>query len=153
MSFAGLKKLKDRANVSVFAEQLRHLRRCPASPRSSAVMENMEEAKAMMEKAGSQVAEKAAAVAKEVKTRRVGSDPIQDIGAMLASADVGKGKRVFNKCKSCHTVNNGGKNGIGPNLWNIVNRTPGEVRRLQVFWRPCWRRMSCGTTKTSTRSC
>ena len=128
MSFAGLKKPKDRANVVAY---LRSNSETPAPlPSQSeidAAMKALEEAKAMMEKAGSQVAEKTAAVAKEVKPAVSAPDPIQDIGAMLASADVGKGKRVFNKCKSCHTVNNGGKNGIGPNLWNIVNRTPGEV--------------------------
>lgn len=37
------------------------------------------------------------------------------------------GKKVFNKCKACHTTTNGGKNGIGPNLWNIVNRAPASV--------------------------
>ena len=99
----------------------------PSQSEIDAVMKALEEAKATMEKAGAQVAEKTAAVAKEAKPAAPAPAPMQDIGAMLASADVGKGKRVFNKCKSCHTVNNGGKNGIGPNLWNIINRTPGEV--------------------------
>ena len=42
---------------------------------------------------------------------------------MLADADLAKGQRVFKKCAACHTVDDGGKNKIGPNLWNIVNRT------------------------------
>ena len=32
------------------------------------------------------------------------------------------GKKVFRKCKACHTVKQGGKNKIGPNLWAIANR-------------------------------
>ncbi len=44
------------------------------------------------------------------------------IGALLASADVDKGKSVFKKCAACHTVENGGANKVGPNLWSIVNR-------------------------------
>jgi cytochrome c len=50
-----------------------------------------------------------------------------NIAAALEIADPAKGKRVFGKCKACHTVANGGKNGIGPNLWNIVNRAPGSA--------------------------
>ncbi len=46
---------------------------------------------------------------------------------MLASADVGRGLKVFGKCKSCHTVNEGGKNGVGPNLWNVVGRSKAAV--------------------------
>jgi len=46
--------------------------------------------------------------------------PASDIAALLASADVDAGKKVFKKCKSCHTTDKSGKNRIGPNLWDIV---------------------------------
>ena len=36
------------------------------------------------------------------------------------AGDAEKGKKVFNKCKACHGVDEGGKNKLGPNLWNIV---------------------------------
>ena len=36
------------------------------------------------------------------------------------AADAEAGKKVFNKCKACHSVDEGGKNKLGPNLWNIV---------------------------------
>lgn len=39
---------------------------------------------------------------------------------LLASADPAKGEKVFAKCMSCHTINQGGANGIGPNLYATV---------------------------------
>lgn len=42
--------------------------------------------------------------------------------AMLASADADAGEKTFKKCKACHTTEKGGKNKVGPNLWDIVGR-------------------------------
>jgi cytochrome c len=42
------------------------------------------------------------------------------IAALLQKADAAKGAETFKKCASCHTVNSGGANGIGPNLWGTV---------------------------------
>lgn len=42
------------------------------------------------------------------------------IATLLASADVAKGEAAFAKCASCHTVNSGGANGIGPNLHGVL---------------------------------
>ncbi|MCZ8325355.1 MAG: cytochrome c family protein [Sphingomonadaceae bacterium] len=39
---------------------------------------------------------------------------------LLASADAAKGEASFKKCASCHTINAGGANGIGPNLHEIM---------------------------------
>jgi len=39
------------------------------------------------------------------------------IATLLPTADVGKGAEVFKKCAACHTINQGGANGIGPNLY------------------------------------
>jgi cytochrome c len=44
-----------------------------------------------------------------------------------AYADVEKGAKVFKKCKACHTVESGGKNGLGPNLFNIVGRPAAAI--------------------------
>ena len=45
--------------------------------------------------------------------------------ASLAEGDVKKGKKVFKKCKACHTVDQGGKNLVGPNLFGIVDAKAG----------------------------
>ncbi len=42
------------------------------------------------------------------------------IEALLGKADPAKGADVFKKCMSCHTVTQGGANGIGPNLYGVV---------------------------------
>jgi len=43
----------------------------------------------------------------------------------VSAMDAAKGAKVFNKCKSCHTVNSGGNNGTGPNLYNLVGNPAG----------------------------
>ncbi|MDE2301728.1 MAG: c-type cytochrome [Sphingomonadales bacterium] len=42
------------------------------------------------------------------------------IEALLAKADPAKGADVFKRCMSCHTIAQGGANGIGPNLYGVV---------------------------------
>ncbi|MBP6952452.1 MAG: cytochrome c family protein [Alphaproteobacteria bacterium] len=42
------------------------------------------------------------------------------IEPLLASASAEKGAQVFKKCASCHTIEAGGANRVGPNLHNIV---------------------------------
>ena len=50
-----------------------------------------------------------------------------DIKALLAMGDLGHGEKVFKKCTACHQIASGGKNMIGPNLWNVIGRTAGSV--------------------------
>ena len=63
-----------------------------------------------------EVAETTAAAAAPVET---GPEPIL---AMLAAADLGAGEKLSKKCTACHVFDAGGKNKVGPALWNIVNR-------------------------------
>ena len=49
------------------------------------------------------------------------------IATLLATADVAKGEAVFKKCAACHTVAQGGANGIGPNLWATLGKPHGHV--------------------------
>ncbi len=48
---------------------------------------------------------------------------LEPIAPLLAAASVESGQGVAKKCVSCHTFEEGGANKIGPNLWDIVNRT------------------------------
>lgn len=48
------------------------------------------------------------------------------IAALLPKADAAKGAEVFKKCAACHTVNQGGANGIGPNLYATVGEEIGK---------------------------
>ena len=50
-----------------------------------------------------------------------------DFAVQLASASTEKGGKQFKKCKACHTTNKGGKNGVGPNLWDVVGRAKGTL--------------------------
>lgn len=50
----------------------------------------------------------------------------QPIGTMMAAADASHGAEVFKKCSACHTVAQGGANGIGPNLWATVGEAIAE---------------------------
>jgi cytochrome c len=45
------------------------------------------------------------------------------IGPKLKDANVEKGKALFQQqCFSCHTIDKGGANKVGPNQWDIVGR-------------------------------
>ena len=41
-----------------------------------------------------------------------------DLGLLLANASVAGGERRIAVCKSCHTFDENGANGTGPNIWN-----------------------------------
>ncbi|MCX8132501.1 MAG: cytochrome c family protein [Roseococcus sp.] len=58
------------------------------------------------------------------------------MGAALALAPMGgalaqdaeAGQRVYNQCRACHTINAGGRNGVGPNLHGFWGRRAGQVQ-------------------------
>ena len=45
----------------------------------------------------------------------------------INARDAAKGAKIFKKCKSCHNADDGGKNGTGPALWNVVGRPKGSA--------------------------
>ncbi len=50
-----------------------------------------------------------------------------DISALMALGTVAEGEKIFKKCAACHSINKGGKNNIGPALYNVVGREIGGV--------------------------
>lgn len=44
------------------------------------------------------------------------------LAAAVAADGAAKGETIFKKCVSCHTINAGGANGIGPNLNGILGK-------------------------------
>jgi cytochrome c len=49
--------------------------------------------------------------------------------AFAQSGDAAAGERLFNQqCKICHTVDKGGRNGVGPNLFGIFGSKAGVVQ-------------------------
>jgi cytochrome c len=50
-------------------------------------------------------------------------------GPPAAAQDAAAGQRVFRtQCAACHTADEGGRNGVGPNLHGVVGRKAGSVQ-------------------------
>ncbi|MCA3279403.1 MAG: cytochrome c family protein [Roseomonas sp.] len=47
--------------------------------------------------------------------------------SFASAQDAEAGQRVFNQCRACHTVDQGGRNGVGPNLYGVFDRRAGAV--------------------------
>ena len=55
----------------------------------------------------------------------------EEIAMFLTSASFEKGEKLFKKCSSCHSYEKGGVNKVGPNLWNIINRSKASVQSFK----------------------
>lgn len=103
MAFAGIGDAQDRANVVMYLRSLSH---------------NPEPLPKAEDTPAASPAATAASTAE---------DP--PIASLLASADPDRGKADTMKyaCFACHTFTEGGKAGVGPNLWNVVNGPHGHM--------------------------
>jgi cytochrome c len=63
-------------------------------------------------------------------TTPVEAEPSEAFAALpepYKSADYNRGRRTFKLCQSCHTLNEGGQNLVGPNLYGMFGRDIGAV--------------------------
>ncbi|WP_373491827.1 cytochrome c family protein [Parasphingorhabdus sp.] len=55
------------------------------------------------------------------------ADSGPSVEALMQTADAAAGEKVYGKCAACHTINQGGANGIGPNLWASMGKPHAHV--------------------------
>ncbi len=59
----------------------------------------------------------------EEETSGAAAEP--PIAHFLQTADAARGEGAFRKCAACHTINQGGANGLGPNLYGVMGEAVG----------------------------
>lgn len=59
--------------------------------------------------------------------------PAKPIEFYLATADLAKGEASFKKCVACHSIEQGGANAIGPNLWHTLGEPIGQGKAGFAF--------------------
>jgi len=50
-----------------------------------------------------------------------------NIISVYASSSAADGAKVFKKCLACHSIEKGGPNKIGPNIFGVLNRKAGSI--------------------------
>ncbi len=50
-----------------------------------------------------------------------------DLASMMKLADAARGAKIFKKCATCHSADNGGGNKVSPNLYGVINRKKAAV--------------------------
>ena len=73
------------------------------------------------------VSEASADPASAAKIKDKPPEPEQPLNVLLAAANVDKCKKVAKKCVACHSFKNGGKNKVGPNLYDIMGKDRAKV--------------------------
>ena len=129
MAYAGLKKAGDRADLVAYLRSLSGdpmpmpVVEEPAAEATEAAAETVAAATETPSETASEATEAVAeaAEAASTQTAEAASEAAGGgLGTQIAAADSAAGTKVFRKCKACHTIDSGGKNRIGPNLYGIV---------------------------------
>ena len=126
MSYAGISDPKKRADV---IDYLRTLSKDPLPlPAAPAQQASAPAAPANNAPPASAAAPAAVAASSSSAAPTPAPSGGSDITALLASADVEAGKSATSKlgCVACHSFNEGGKAGLGPNLYGIVGAPHGH---------------------------
>jgi cytochrome c len=152
MTFPGLPKAQDRANVIAFLRTKADSPLALPTPDEIKKAEDDAKAAAAPAEAAAPAAEQAAAAQPEA-----GTAPAQPEGAgapaaapagedavkLIASADPAAGEKVAAKCKACHDFTKGGPNKVGPNLWGVVGGPSAHkedfnyddaIKNLKITW-------------------
>ena len=61
--------------------------------------------------------------------------------------DAAAGQRVFNQCRACHTIDQGGRNAVGPNLHGVVGRKAASIEGFR-YSAPMRQKAEAGLTWT-----
>ena len=56
---------------------------------------------------------------------------LAELGEPYVNANLDRGRRLFRQCTSCHTLSDGGRHLIGPNLYGMFGRVAGSVEDFQ----------------------
>ena len=57
----------------------------------------------------------------------VNNEKIESVSSLMANASLDEGKKVFKKCATCHNYKKDSKSKIGPNLWNLIDRSKAGI--------------------------
>ncbi len=138
MTFAGLPKVEDRADVIAY---LRTLADSPLPLPSAADIAAATKPVAAAQPAAAPAASTTAAATAPAAGTTAAAQPaapatgttapapagVAAIAERLKAADLTKGEAISKKCIVCHSFAKGAPNKIGPNLWGIVGSKPAEV--------------------------
>ncbi|MGH6959685.1 MAG: c-type cytochrome, partial [Dongiaceae bacterium] len=121
MSFAGLKKAQERANVIAWmrthADSPLPLPDAAAVEAAKAAAPDTTTAQPEATTTASTASTGAAATTPAGTQTAAAGGSLSDL---LKAADPAAGEKVAAKCKACHDFSKGGPNKVGPNLWDIV---------------------------------
>ena len=57
-------------------------------------------------------------------------EDIEPVSMFLLKASIENGEKIYKKCGTCHNYEKGSKSKVGPNLWDIINRSKGSIDRF-----------------------
>lgn len=126
MGFAGIRSEKERADVIAFLRSISDNPPPLPNPAAAAPAAAAPAAAAPAAAAPAKPAAPAPAAAPAAGDANHAS--LEPVGPLMASADPAKGGADAKKlCAVCHTFTKGGSNGVGPNLWGVMNRGRAEL--------------------------